>query len=94
MFLVTGAEVPIPLPAGYAHIADVEKVHLGAAMRESGEHENYDDSSPVDYSTAFAIVAEAFPKAVEEGVFAPGRIDALLASWDSIGTEKELKIKN
>ena len=85
--------MPIPIHGGYAHIADVGKVHLKAALLDSKQQTDFGVSSPVDYGIAFAAVAKVFPKAVEEGIFAPGSINTLPISWDPSASESQVSLK-
>jgi nucleoside-diphosphate-sugar epimerase len=92
MMGMLGAELPMPIHGGTAHIDDVADVHLRVLFLDSKAEgpRDFGVSSKVDYSTIFDHVEKAFPKAVSEGVFKRGVVPTLPVKYDSSETEKLL----
>lgn len=82
----SGVDLPLPMHDVAGHIADVSATHLRVALDEKCAGKDYGVVTKIDYSTVFDMVAKAFPKAVEEGVFKKGTFHPLPVEYDSSET--------
>ncbi|KAI1448251.1 NAD(P)-binding protein [Annulohypoxylon stygium] len=89
-----GAEPPFPVHGGFVHIDDLADLHLAVLFLEpSGARDKVEDygvSIPVNYDAIFDIVANAFPKVVQEGVFTRGKVPTLPVNYETSGEVEEL----
>ncbi|KAI1496397.1 hypothetical protein F5X99DRAFT_400638 [Biscogniauxia marginata] len=92
MMGMLGAELPMPIHGGFAHIDDVADLHLRVAFLnpKADEPKDFGISTKVDYATIFDYVEKAFPKAVAAGVFKRGTVPTLPVEYDSSDSEKLL----
>ncbi|XDG01111.1 hypothetical protein ABKA04_000726 [Annulohypoxylon sp. FPYF3050] len=94
MMGMLGTESPLPIHGGFVHVDDLADLHLRVLFLEpSGARDKVEDygvSTPVNYDTIFDIVAKAFPKAVQEGVFTRGKVPTLPVNYETSGEVEEL----
>ncbi|TVY17344.1 NAD-dependent epimerase/dehydratase FUM13 [Lachnellula arida] len=91
--IILGKTFDVPRIAGTAHVDDVAKVHLLALSESVQGGQDFGVTIPTVYDDAFDYVKNAFPKAVENGIFKPGSQPSVKINWNASKTESVFGFK-
>ncbi|TVY33980.1 NAD-dependent epimerase/dehydratase [Lachnellula subtilissima] len=84
---ILGQTFDVPRIAVTAHVDDVAKVHLLALSDSVQGGQGFGVLVPAVFDDAFGFVKQAFPKAVEKGIFKKGSQPSVKINWNASKTE-------